>query len=63
MINCACKQNILPRSILEWETERTQRKGRYIEILMNGVRRSVNKHGLTEESFTERECAEKLRFV
>jgi hypothetical protein len=41
--------NRLPLKILEWETEGTRRRGRPKEKWIDGVRRSMTNHGLTEE--------------
>jgi hypothetical protein len=40
--------NRLPRKILEWEPERTRRRGRPKERWIDGVRRSMTNHGLLE---------------
>jgi hypothetical protein len=40
--------NRLPRKILEWEPEGTRRRGRPKERWIDGVRRSMTNHGLTE---------------
>jgi hypothetical protein len=45
--------NRLPLKILEWEPEGTRRRGRPKEI--NGVRRSMTNHGLTEEDTRDRD--------
>jgi hypothetical protein len=41
--------NRLPLNILEWEPEGTRRRGRPKERWIDGVRRSMTKHGLREE--------------
>jgi hypothetical protein len=41
--------NRLPLKILEWEPEGTRRSGRPRKRWIDGVRRSMTKHGLTEE--------------
>jgi hypothetical protein len=41
--------NRLPLKILEWEPEGTRRRGRPKERWIDGVRRSMTNHGLTEE--------------
>jgi hypothetical protein len=38
-----------PLKILEWEPEGTRRRGRPKERWIDGVRRSMTNHGLTEE--------------
>jgi hypothetical protein len=47
--------NRLPRKILEWEPEGTRRRGRPKERWIDGVRRSVTNHGLTEEDTRDRD--------
>jgi hypothetical protein len=47
--------NRLPRKILEWEPEGTRRKGRPEERWIDGVRRSMTNHGLTEEDTRDRD--------
>jgi hypothetical protein len=49
--------NRLPLKVLEWEPEGTRRRGRPKErwILVDGVRRSMTNHGLTEEDTTDRD--------
>jgi hypothetical protein len=41
--------NRLPLKILEWEPEWTRRRGRSKDRWIDGVRRSMTNHGLTEE--------------
>jgi hypothetical protein len=41
--------NGLPRKILEWKPEGTRRRGRPKERWIDGVRRSMTNHRLTEE--------------
>jgi hypothetical protein len=41
--------NRLPLKILEWETEEKRRRGRPKERCIDGVRRSMINHGLTEK--------------
>jgi hypothetical protein len=41
--------NKLPLKILEWKLEGTRRRGRAKERWIDGVRRSMANHGLTEE--------------
>jgi hypothetical protein len=41
--------NGLPRKMLEWEPEGTRRRGRPKERWIDGVRRSMTNHGLTEK--------------
>jgi hypothetical protein len=41
--------NRLPLKILEWEPEGTRRRGRPKERWIDGVRRIMTNHGLTEE--------------
>jgi hypothetical protein len=48
-------ENRLPLKILEWEPEGTRRKGRPKERWIDGVRRSMTKHGLTEEDTRDRD--------
>jgi hypothetical protein len=47
-------ENRLPRKILEWEPEGTLR-GRPKERWIDGVRRSMTNHGLTEEDIRDRD--------
>jgi hypothetical protein len=47
--------NRLPVKILEWEPEGTRRKGRPKERWIDGVRRSMTSHGLTEEDTRDRD--------
>jgi hypothetical protein len=42
-------RNRLPLKILEWEPEGTRRRGRPKERWIDGVRRIMTNHGLTEE--------------
>jgi hypothetical protein len=51
----------LPLKILEWEPERTRRSGRPKERWIDGVRRSMTNHTLTEEDTRDRHMA-KLSF-
>jgi hypothetical protein len=53
--------NRLPLKILEWEPEGTRRRGRPKERWIDGVRRSMINHGLTEEDTRDRQMA-KLSF-
>jgi hypothetical protein len=46
--------NRLPLKILEWEPVGTQRRGRSKERWIDGVRRSMTNHGLTEEDTRDR---------
>jgi hypothetical protein len=46
--------NRLPLKILEWEPEGTRRRGRRKERWIDGVRRSMTDHGLTEEDTRDR---------
>jgi hypothetical protein len=46
--------NRLPRKILEWETEGTRKKEKPKERCMDGVRRNMTNHGLTEEDTRDR---------
>jgi hypothetical protein len=46
--------NRLSRKILEWEPEGTRRRGRPKERWIDGVKRSMTKHGLTEEDTRDR---------
>jgi hypothetical protein len=43
----------LPLKILEWEPEGTRRRGRPKERWIDGVRRGMTNHGLTEEDTRE----------
>jgi hypothetical protein len=45
----------LPRKILEWEPKGTRRRGRPKERWIDGVRRSMIDHGLTEEDTRDRD--------
>jgi hypothetical protein len=47
--------NRLPLKILEWKPEGTRRKGRPKERWIDGVRRSMANHGLTEEDTRDRD--------
>jgi hypothetical protein len=47
--------NRLPLKILEWEPEETRRRGRPKERWIDGVRRSMTNHGLTEEDTGDRD--------
>jgi hypothetical protein len=47
--------NRLPLKVLEWEPEGTRRRGRPEERWIEGVRRSMTNHGLTEEDTRETE--------
>jgi hypothetical protein len=47
--------NRLPRKSLEWEPEGTRRKGRPKDRWIDGVRRSMTDHGLTEEDSRDRD--------
>jgi hypothetical protein len=47
--------NRLPRKILEWEPEGTRRMGRPKERWIDGVRRSMTNHGLTEGDTRDRD--------
>jgi hypothetical protein len=47
--------NRLPLKILEWEPEGTRRRGRPKERWIDGVRRSMTNHGLTEEDTRDRD--------
>jgi hypothetical protein len=49
--------NSLPLKILEWEPEGTRRRGRPKERWIDGVRRSMTNHGLTEEDTRDRQMA------
>jgi hypothetical protein len=53
--------NRLPLKILEWEPEGKQRRRSPEERSIDGVRRSMTNHGLTEEDTTQIQMA-KLRF-
>jgi hypothetical protein len=50
----------LPLKILEWEPEGTRRRGRPKERWMDGVRRSMTNHRLTEEDTRDRDRWRKL---
>jgi hypothetical protein len=47
--------NRLQPKILEWEPEGTRRRGSPKEIWIDGVRRSMTNHGLTEEDTRDRD--------
>jgi hypothetical protein len=47
--------NRLPLKVLEWEPEETRRRGRPKERWIDGVRRSMTNHGLTEEDIRDRD--------
>jgi hypothetical protein len=47
--------NRLPLKILEWEPEGTRRRERPKERWIDGVRRSMTNHGLTEKGILETE--------
>jgi hypothetical protein len=47
--------NILPLKVLEWEPEGTRRRGRPKERWIDGVRRRMTNHGLTEEDTRDRD--------
>jgi hypothetical protein len=47
--------NILPLKVLEWGPEGTRRRGRPKERWIDGVRRSMTNHGLTEEDIRDRD--------
>jgi hypothetical protein len=47
--------NRLQLKILEWEPEGTRRRGRPKERRIDGVRRSMTNHGLTEEDTRDRD--------
>jgi hypothetical protein len=47
--------NRLPLKVLEWEPEGTRRRGRLKERWIDGVRRSMTNHGLTEEDTRDRD--------
>jgi hypothetical protein len=47
--------NRLPLNILEWEPAGTRRRGRPKERWIDGVRRGVTNHGLTEEDTRDRD--------
>jgi hypothetical protein len=53
--------NRLPLKILEWGPEGTRRRGKPKERWIDGVRRSMTNHGLTEEDTRDRQMA-KLSF-
>jgi hypothetical protein len=46
--------NRLPQKILEWEPEGMRRRGRPKERWIDGIRRSMTNHGLTEEDTRDR---------
>jgi hypothetical protein len=46
--------NRLPLKILEWEPEGTRRRGRSKERWIDGVRRRMTNHRLTEEDTRDR---------
>jgi hypothetical protein len=54
--------NRLPLKILEWEPEGTRRRGRPKERWIDGVRRSMTNHGLTEEDTRDRDIWRSLVF-
>jgi hypothetical protein len=47
--------NRLPLKILEWEPEGMRRRGRPKERWIDGLRRSMTNHGLTEEDTRDRD--------
>jgi hypothetical protein len=47
--------NRLSLKVLEWEPEGTRRRGRPKERWIDGVRRSMTSHGLTEEDTRDRD--------
>jgi hypothetical protein len=47
--------NRLPLKTLKWEPERTRRRVRPKERWIDGVRRSMTNHGLTEEDTRDRD--------
>jgi hypothetical protein len=47
--------NRLPLNILEWEPEGTRRRGRPKERWIDGVRRRMANHGLTEKDIRDRD--------
>jgi hypothetical protein len=47
--------NRLPLKVLEWEPEGTRRRGRPKERWIDGARRSMANHGLTEEDTRDRD--------
>jgi hypothetical protein len=47
--------NRLPLKVLEWEPEGTRRRGRPKERWIDGVRRSMTNHGLTEGDTGDRD--------
>jgi hypothetical protein len=54
--------NRLPLKVLEWEPEGTRRRGRPKERWIDGVRRSMTNHGLTEEDTRGRDRWRNLSF-
>jgi hypothetical protein len=48
-------RNRLPLKILEWERDGTRRKGRPKERWIDGVRRIITNHGLTEKDTRDRD--------
>jgi hypothetical protein len=46
--------NRLPLKIVEWEPEGTRRRGRPKERWIDGLRRCMTSHGLTEEDTRDR---------
>jgi hypothetical protein len=48
-------ENRLPLKILEWDPEGTRRRRRPEERWIDGVRRSMANHGLTEEDTRDRD--------
>jgi hypothetical protein len=49
--------NRLPLKTVEWERDGTRRRGRPKERWIDGVRRSMTNHGLTEKDNRDREMA------
>jgi hypothetical protein len=47
--------NRLPLKVLEWEPEGTRRRVRPKERWIDGARRSMTNHGLTEEDTRDRD--------
>jgi hypothetical protein len=45
----------LPLKVLEWKPEGTRRIGRLKERWIDGIRRSMTNHGLTEEDIRDRD--------
>jgi hypothetical protein len=52
--------NRLPLKVLEWEPEGTRRRRRPKERWIDGVRRSMTNHGLTEEDTRDRDRCRSL---